>query len=76
MIDGRVVQRRPHSEPAEFPGVLVEGEISAGQGEETSGDFHSRGRKKEKTFFSKNEKTKGEKGAAYSCLVVCSVTLL
>ncbi len=38
--DGRVMQLRHHGEPAEFPGVLHEGEIPPEKGEDAGGELH------------------------------------
>ncbi len=44
--NGGVIDCRRHSEPAELPQILHEGEISAGQGNDTSGSFHAAGGKR------------------------------
>ncbi len=71
--NGGVIECRRRGKPAGLPRILHEGEISASQGNDTSGGLHATGGKKGRQ---KNEKTKGEKGAAYFCLVRYSVTLL
>ncbi len=40
--DGRVVQLCHRGEPAEFPGVLHEGEIPLDKGEDAGGEIHRR----------------------------------
>ncbi len=67
--DGRVVQLRHRGEPAEFPGVLYEGEVTPDEGEEAGGELHRRGGKKtRKQKLLKRRKTKrGRRSAAYFC---------
>ncbi len=69
MIDGRVVQRRPRGKPAEFPSVLVEGEISAGYGEDASGSLHGCGKKMGNKKLSKKRENKRRKEALLTVLL-------
>ncbi len=62
--EGRVLHLRHRGEPAEFPGVLHEGEVPPDEGEEAGCELHCRGGEKtENKNFSKNGK-KNEGGVA------------
>ncbi len=60
--DGCVIEAHRRGEPAEFPGVLGEREISVGKGDEAGSDFHRRGsqkNRKQKTFQNVGKQKRG-----------------
>ncbi len=76
--DGCVIEARRRGEPAEFPGVLGEREISVGKGDEAGSDFHRRGsqkNRKQKTFQKRENKNEGGETPLLSASVRCSVRL-
>ncbi len=58
--DGGIIECCSRSKPAELPGILDKGEMSAGKGDEASGALHRRGQKN-----TKRGKQKGSLHVAY-----------
>ncbi len=74
--DGRVVQLSDHGEPAKFPGVLHEGEITPDKGVEADIKLHHRGGgKKNKTKTFHNGKQNTGKLALLTFCILGSVVL-
>ncbi len=78
MENGCVVQLCACSEPAEFSGVLCEGEISPDKGEDAGGELHRReggNNGKQKTLKKTGRKQTREDERRYFVLVGYSVTV-
>ncbi len=73
--DGRIVQLRHRGEPAEFPGVLHEGEITPDKGEDAGGELHRLGGKKANKNCSKNGQNKRRRRSAAYFFFYRSVVL-